>query len=511
MPSISLRTSASHRPILILVVVAILVVPAVAVAGNAETTTRTLFRIADLANGVPANEIPTDDGWRLISAANAQFRVEALAETTETLAFDVENVDVFAFRVQVEGRGVVIFAIDGHPVIRQTSGPSIRHVAPIPEGIHTLSWTIHAVGETTSAVLSLIGREVTSLATTRLPTSLTGCVLENIPLTIRHTASLEAVEVTFDGVPMTVTTEPRRIFDGKGYTDAAIELPPLDFGPRWFAVKVVARDVLGNTFKLIDQTLLINLAIKVLAKPQGFEFDRSPTIRIGTSCAMAMFSSWSLSVDGEDVTSFTSASPYGLRFAFDGDMPYGEMHDYVFKGTLLNGVPVEAAHSFIQGLDVVEFDIGEGSLVGVSGSRVASFGSPDVPEDVPQVFTYEHARLANPFVAYLPEGAHLKALYSPDALRCQWFTSQSVCSPYGGYAPEFYAEGMHATTLTVTEPDGITREIPYFGQFAAASHYSKFSDDSPIKPPKLTKEAGRELAQYLLKFLGSRATWAASR
>lgn len=455
-------------------------------AGSSEPP---VLGAAALAGGVPPDAVRSVGalGWELIEGA-ARTTYQAVAGddlATGELRLRVDGIPVFGFVARHEG-GTLRVLVDGVPVRIASFGLNDLR---LDGGAHTLAWTFEPASPGANVLLELAGALSIVPPVATVPLRLVGCLVSELPLQILSTLPipLDRIRTLVDGVPASI--EPRVTTDRGDRVETSYAIPLAQAeGTGEHRVLVEFSLPTGEVLTLLDQLLKVEIlsGVTVFA-PSGWTYDLRPTISLVSVCALDPVVDVTLSVDGQDVTDrMTRSLPIAASFGFSEDIPFREEHAYVLDIRLAGGRSYHFEETFIEGLDVDEFDVGAGTLtlqwveapsIPVSGKvgKIVSgaspgwiFFEPEQPLDLPPVHVRNMPGLEATIMP-LATRAHLRAVYAPLELVC----TELACSPFGGQAPGFYAEaGPLATTLTATLEDGTVLQAPVLGQFAAASHHS---------------------------------------
>lgn len=452
-----------RRACLAILVVLVLLAPA-AVALQRPADPPRVLTADDVANGVPADGVGLGAGWRVAGAE--PLTLEASTSEATSVVLRLRDAPVFGARGAVEG-GALRFLVDGREAARWTAGGELsgRDVALGP-GTHELRFLVEPSAGQARARLVLEGATPTTLPRVLdMPSEMAGCVLDAVRITVTWSLPLDdgSVEVLVGGeaAPVRASSALDRY---ARVTTLDVALPPAPEGRSSLDVAVVRHLPTGAVEVIVERVLWRVNELVLRAFPNGWVYDPQPIIGLDlVGCTLPPDARVRLEVDGKPVD--------GARFRFDRELAFLEEHSWRYD-IRLGKRDIVLEGRFIEGLDVVEFDVHGGRVLFLATPYVAGLTNAKAPDELPPIVVHVPPfGIRGAWDVATPHSARLKAYYAPLALACT--DEPRTCAPYGGDAPGFVPDGVGEARLEVTPEGKGTVPIPAAGQFAAASYYSR--------------------------------------
>lgn len=457
------RIPAKARPRVALLMVLVLIAVPLATAATSGATPRPV-RAEDLAEGVPLEALDLPEAWEA-SVSEGIVRIEGASAGTATLL--VEGVPYFAHRISAKGDPVA-FLLDGRNVVRYEGEPQADDFA-LAAGRHTLVWRFDPKDEAASFVIELMGMQaVTPPLALPIVDKLAACAPLHVVARFAYVEPITAgaLRATWDGTPVDITAASvHKDYDVVTSVDALVPPELVTGGQHTLRIERVGEEVVP----LLDKVLtLVDGALALYWPPEGWIYDRTPTIRLDLLGCDPAGTTIQLFVDGEEIGEPTTG--LSREFSFGREVAFGEEHSYRFVATFPSGLRFEQAATFTQGLDVVEYELTEGHLVYASWGAVATF---DARAGVGELLEARAVvTLPSALVRLSADAIKVRAEYAPLELSCVETGERTACLPYGGGAPDYWLrQGYLAPAAFMTE--SMREEPAGAGQLAAAAWFSK--------------------------------------
>lgn len=459
-----------RRTFAVLVVTLLAAVP-LAAAATVSAKARTVGP-GDLADGVPADALAIPRDWRAVEEDGSL--VVRGSSAGEALLRVGGGVNVFAYRASAVD-GTLVFFIDGVEASRHRGDLRGADLA-LDGGEHTLTWRAYPAGSAPTFELQLVGMQaIVPPAADAIVDRLAACFPLDLSAIVHHALPIapESLAASWDGAPVAVTTS-SFLIDHDVLTRVAIQVPAdgVAIGEHTLALSISLGD---EVLDLLDDIVtLTDGAAALVWPPEGWIYDRTPTLSIATLGCDVAGTTIRLWVDGEEVDEPTGGLTRSWRF--DHPLAFRETHAYRFDVSFPSGVTRSFGATFTEGLDVLEYDLQDATVLYLSRGGQATFSAHADAHDL--LSARGDGAIVGGFAFQKGPRVHVRAEYAPLEIACTKIDERTLCGPYGGGSPDYWTHaGAAAPAHLRSARSDIT--APGAGQLAAAAWFSRASAEIP--------------------------------